>query len=33
MMTFERSTDESYEIMLDALIVAIGYIRGGDKDN
>lgn len=29
MMTFERSTDESYEIMLDALIVAIEHIRGG----
>ena len=31
MMTFERSTDESYEIMLDALIVGIEYIRNEDK--
>ncbi len=31
MMTFERSTDESYEIMLDALIVGIEYIRSGEK--
>ncbi|MEM6751933.1 MAG: TetR/AcrR family transcriptional regulator [Cyanobacteria bacterium P01_C01_bin.38] len=31
MMTFERSTDESYEIMLDALIVAIEYIRNTQK--
>ncbi|MEA5595116.1 TetR/AcrR family transcriptional regulator [Rivularia sp. UHCC 0363] len=27
MMTFERSTDASYEIMLDALIFAIAHIR------
>ena len=31
MMTFERSTDESYEIMLDALIVGIEYIRNEEK--
>ncbi|MBV6627836.1 MAG: TetR/AcrR family transcriptional regulator [Rivularia sp. (in: Bacteria)] len=29
MMTFERSTDESYQVMLDALIIGIEYIRSG----
>lgn len=27
LMTIDRSTDESYEVMLDALLVAIAYIR------
>lgn len=31
MMTFERSIDKSYEIMLDALTVAIEDIRNGEK--
>ena len=31
MMTFERSTDESYQVMLDGLIAAIWFIRGGIK--
>jgi AcrR family transcriptional regulator len=32
LMTLNRSTDRSYEVMLDALIVAIEHIRG-KKDN
>lgn len=28
LMTLERSTDKSYEVMLDALIVAIEHIKG-----
>ncbi len=27
LMTLERSTDESYEVMLDAILVAIEHIR------
>ncbi len=27
LMTIDRSTDESYEVMLDALLVAIKYIQ------
>jgi AcrR family transcriptional regulator len=30
LMTLNRSTDQSYEVMLDALIVAIEYIRQND---
>ncbi len=30
LMTLERSTDQSYDVMLDALIVAIEYIRHND---
>jgi AcrR family transcriptional regulator len=29
LMTLERSTDDSYEVMLDALIVAIEHIKSG----
>jgi AcrR family transcriptional regulator len=31
LMTLERSTDQSYEVMLDALMVAIDYIRQSDN--
>lgn len=31
MMTFERSTDESYLMMLEALIAGVWFIRGGRK--
>ena len=31
MMTFERSADESFEVMLEALIAGIRFIRGGGK--
>jgi hypothetical protein len=31
LMTFSRSPDASYEVMLDALLVAIEYIRHNDK--
>jgi AcrR family transcriptional regulator len=31
LMTLSRSTDRSYEVMLDALIIAIEYIRQGDN--
>jgi AcrR family transcriptional regulator len=31
LMTLSRSTDQSYEVMLDALIVAIEYIRQSDQ--
>lgn len=31
LMTLKRSTDQSYEVMLDALIVAIEYIRQNDR--
>lgn len=31
LMTLNRSTDQSYEVMLDALIVAIEYIRQGEN--
>ncbi|MCJ8280624.1 MAG: WHG domain-containing protein [Rivularia sp. ALOHA_DT_140] len=31
MMTFERSTDESYLMMLEALIAGVWFIRGGGK--
>lgn len=27
LMTIDRSTDESYEVMLDALLVAIAHIK------
>jgi hypothetical protein len=31
LMTLNRSPDASYEVMLDALLVAIEYIRHNDK--
>jgi hypothetical protein len=31
LMTLSRSTDRSYEVMLDALIVAIEHIRQSDQ--
>jgi hypothetical protein len=32
LMTLKRSADASYEVMLDALLIAIDYIRQKDYD-
>lgn len=31
LMTLSRSPDQSYEVMLDALMIAIEYIRQNDR--